>query len=51
MKYLADNQQKWMEMINEKVDIPNIDEAKEAEILNAQYDVLEKILGDVIEEF
>ena len=51
IKYLRDNQEKWVDLINEKLDIPNMDEAAEQEMLNKQYDLIETILGDVVEEF
>ncbi len=41
---------KLVESLNEKIDIPNVDEDKEKLFLNQTYDALGKLTIDIIEE-
>jgi hypothetical protein len=49
LKELEDKQEEWLDLLNEKIDIPKIDEAEEYDLLNQLYDVLQESVETIID--
>jgi len=46
-----ENQKKYVELINQKLDIPNLSEEAEAKLLNQVYDAGQEALIEIVENF
>lgn len=52
IKYInnEDNQKKYVKLLNDKVDLPNMDEEAEKRLIDQLYDALQVATIDMIEE-